>query len=79
VPEKRHYARLDSGAEATLIRESTATSLNYEPQAAPPTEIVFGNGESTVTDRSVDIGSSSRDFSARTTSSPKTCCLSTLS
>jgi hypothetical protein len=28
VPEKRHYARLDSGAEATLIRESTATSLN---------------------------------------------------
>jgi hypothetical protein len=57
VPEQRHYARLDSGAEATLIRESTATSLNYEPQAAPPTEIVFGNGESTVTDRSVDIGS----------------------
>ena len=57
MPESgRTIARLDSGAEATIIRESTATSLNYETQSARPMEIVFGNGSTAVSQTEARIG-----------------------
>ena len=49
-------ARLDTGAEAILLRKSTVDSQGLISTQAPNTEIIFGNGHSTVTDKKTTIG-----------------------
>ena len=49
-------ARLDTGAEAILLRKSTVDSQGLISTQAPNTEIIFGNGQSTVTDKKTTIG-----------------------
>ena len=47
---------MDTGAEAILLRQSTASAQGWKPQKASSTEIIFGNGHSTVTDQKTRIG-----------------------
>ena len=49
-------ARLDTGAEAILLRKSTVDSQGLISTQASNTEIIFGNGHSTVTDKKTTIG-----------------------
>ena len=50
------HARLDTGAEAILLRKSTVSARGMEPERGLDTEIIFGNGHSTVTSTRTRIG-----------------------
>ena len=56
IPNEPADARLDSGADIILLRESTVTSLNYEPYMSDPIDISFANGTLATTYSSVDVG-----------------------
>ena len=47
---------MDTGAEAVLLRESTVETHGLHTEEAKSTKIVFGNGQSTVTDKKTNIG-----------------------
>ena len=50
------HARLDTGAKAILLRQSTASAQGWRSEKTNNTEIVFGNGHATVTDTRTKIG-----------------------
>ena len=51
------YARLDTGADESLLRASTAESLDCEVEESPaPYVITFGNGESVTTSNTTRLG-----------------------
>ena len=47
---------MDTGAEAILLRESTVDAQGLPKQATALTEIIFGNGHSTVANRKTRLG-----------------------
>lgn len=49
-------ARLDSGAEATLLRQSTVERRGMNKSTGDVTHIVFGNGNMTSTTQRTSIG-----------------------
>ena len=49
-------ARLDSGADANILRRSTAEANNFPSAVGPPTAVVFGNGSSSIARDHVTIG-----------------------
>ena len=49
-------ARLDSGAEAILLRQSTAERYQLPVSAGPTTTVVFGNGQSSITNQLAQLG-----------------------
>ena len=51
-----NYARLDSGAEAILLRESTVRSQGLPTSSRPATTIIFGNGQSSSTYQQAQLG-----------------------
>ena len=51
-----HSARLDSGAEAILLRESTVEANNLQVSTGDPTKIILSNGQSTDTHETANIG-----------------------
>ena len=56
VASTSNSARLDSGAEAILLRESTVRSQGLSTSTRPETTIVFGNGQSSSTHRQAQLG-----------------------
>ena len=55
ISEIKH-PRLDTGVEAILLRQSTANAQGWRSEKTSNTEIVFGNGHSTMTDTRTRIG-----------------------
>ena len=49
-------ARLDSGAEAILLRQSTVEKYQLPISAGPTTTVVFGNGQTSSTDQFTQLG-----------------------
>ena len=49
-------ARLDSGAEAILLRRSTVEANDFPSANGPPTAVIFGNGNTSVTHDHASIG-----------------------